>query len=75
MRIHMRQNSTNNQTKYQVYIYIITVAAMCTIFGFNLGALISTKLRLVNIFMLEIYDIDSMINTFLLGSFSPFSSP
>lgn len=65
----MRQSSTNNQTKYQVYIYILTVAVMCTIFGFNLGALISTKLRLVNIFMLEIYDIDSMINTFLLGSF------
>ncbi|MBQ2382009.1 MAG: MFS transporter [Succinivibrio sp.] len=65
----MKQSSTNNHTKYQVYIYILTVAVMCTIFGFNLGALISTKLRLVNIFMLEIYDIDSMINTFLLGAF------
>ena len=42
---------------------------MATVFGFNLGAMLSSKVRLINIFMLEIYDIDSMVNTFMLGSF------
>lgn len=41
---------------------------MATVFGFNLGAMLSSKVRLINIFMLEIYDIDSMVNTFMLGS-------
>ncbi|MGN0903022.1 MAG: MFS transporter, partial [Succinivibrio sp.] len=53
-----------------VYLYIVLVAVMVTVFGFNLGAMISSKVRLINIFMLEIYDIDSMVNTFLLGAFA-----
>ena len=52
-----------------VYFYILLVACMATVFGFNLGAMLSSKVRLINIFMLEIYDIDSMVNTFMLGSF------
>lgn len=51
-----------------VYFYIVLVACMATVFGFNLGAMLSSKVRLINIFMLEIYDIDSMVNTFMLGS-------
>lgn len=52
-----------------VYFYILLAACMATVFGFNLGAMLSSKVRLINIFMLEIYDIDSMVNTFMLGSF------
>ena len=38
------------------------------IFGFNLGATISSKIRLINVMMLELYDIDAMFGVFLLGS-------
>ena len=53
---------------YAVYFYVTLVAAMSTVFGFNLGAMLSSKVRLINIFMLEIYDIDSMVNNFLIGA-------
>ena len=35
-----------------VYIYIVVVAMMATIFGFNLGSMLSSKARLINVFML-----------------------
>ena len=51
-----------------VYIYIVVVAMMATIFGFNLGSMLSSKARLINVFMLEIYSLDSILSTFLIGS-------
>lgn len=52
----------------QVFLYITVVSCMAAIFGFNLGGVLSSKVRLINIFMLEIYDMDSIISTFLLGA-------
>src|SRR5574344_2815242 len=65
----MTKTKKTVHSKYSVYIYITLVACMASIFGFNLGSILSSKVRLINIFMLEIYDIDSMVNTFLLGTF------
>ncbi len=55
-------------SKNFVYICVAIVSCMSTIFGFNLGAILSSKVRLINVFMLEVYNVDSMINTFLLGA-------
>ncbi len=51
-----------------VYVCVAIVSCMATIFGFNLGAILSSKVRLINVFMLEVYNVDSMISTFLLGA-------
>ncbi len=53
-------------------LYVILVSVMASIFGFNLGATLSSKVRLINIFMLEVYDVDSIVNTFFLGAIAGF---
>ncbi|MGN1280960.1 MAG: MFS transporter [Succinivibrio sp.] len=64
----MTKAKKSTLNRHSVYFYIVTVALMASVFGFNLGAVLSSKVRLINIFMLEIYDIDSMVNTYLIGS-------
>lgn len=64
----MRKAKKSSLSRHSVYFYIAIAAFMASVFGFNLGAVLSSKVRLINIFMLEIYDIDSMVNTYLIGS-------
>src|SRR5574344_161171 len=65
----MSKNSKPFHKIHGVYLYIGLVAIMSSIFGFNLGSLVSIKVRLINVFMLEIYNFDSIFSTFLLGMF------
>lgn len=65
MALKINQSKTRS---VKVFLYVLIVASMATVFGFNLGGILSSKVRLINIFMLEIYDMDSMISTFLLGA-------
>lgn len=64
----MSKSNKITHKKHLVYLYVLAVALMSVIFGINLGAMVSSKVRLINVFMLEIYNIDSIFNTFLIGA-------
>lgn len=49
-------------------LYVAVVAFMAPLFGFNLGFIVAFKTQLINLFMLEPYDIDTLIGTFVLGT-------
>ena len=56
------------RSKLPPYIYVVLCAFMALFFGFSIGIIYACKFDLMNRFMLDSHEVDSIFLTFLLGA-------
>ncbi|MBO6258453.1 MAG: MFS transporter [Succinivibrio sp.] len=64
----MAASVNNLDPEFRPLLYVAIVSFMAPLFGFNLGFIIAFKTQLINLFMLESDDIDTLVGTFILGT-------